>query len=426
MKLELDSFNIMYLIMHLFDIFLTWKLFETFIGGEKKSKKICVIAYFIYYILTSAIFILFNIPILNLIVSIVAFAIVSLTYETDYKHRLSGALFVYLSLFIVETFVAVVTGYYDASFIERGTYENYWGLALMRIFAYIETVIISHYKEIKRGMPISGINWLVTFFVPVATMYIELVFLRSDNVTILNAIISTTIVLLLNFVCIHMYNSLAASYHDKMSLALAQQQKDFYLNQCEMMQESSEQLRAFQHDMKNQLYVVKHLCDEGMNDKASQVLNQYVENIDNSKLYCNTGNLIFDSIINYKLQNAKMKEIQTFLEASIPPQLELEDGDIVIIMGNLLDNAIRAASEAEEKRLWLDINYDRGRLLLNIKNTYSGNIEYKNGVIETTKTDKKNHGYGLSNVRKAVDKYSGQMEITHEDKHFCVQIILYC
>ncbi|MCR5368222.1 GHKL domain-containing protein, partial [Eubacterium sp.] len=47
---------------------------------------------------------------------------------------------------------------------------------------------------------------------------------------------------------------------------------------------------------------------------------------------------------------------------------------------------------------------------------------------KTTKKDTKNHGFGLMNIRLAVEKYDGVMEVTNEtegeEKYFVLTIML--
>ena len=48
-----------------------------------------------------------------------------------------------------------------------------------------------------------------------------------------------------------------------------------------------------------------------------------------------------------------------------------------------------------------------------------------NGAFPTTKPVKEQHGIGLKNVKRIVDKYNGTMAITQQEDIFCVNLILY-
>ena len=69
----------------------------------------------------------------------------------------------------------------------------------------------------------------------------------------------------------------------------------------------------------------------------------------------------------------------------IPEDMKVNDADMIIILGNLLDNAIEACEkikEEAEKRIVLKIRYSMGNLFIQIKNTYNGHLNGKEGCLE--------------------------------------------
>ena len=91
--------------------------------------------------------------------------------------------------------------------------------------------------------------------------------------------------------------------------------------------------------------------------------------------------------------------------------MQLERGDIGVLYGNLLDNAIEACRKVpEEKRfIWLENKYQSGKLLLVITN--SKTME-KNENLKTTKKDSYSHGRGILSVQRVADKYNGTAGFT--------------
>jgi len=122
----------------------------------------------------------------------------------------------------------------------------------------------------------------------------------------------------------------------------------------------------------------------------------------------------------------------------IPPALNVEPSDIAVILGNLLDNALHAVRNVPEKKIMLDIESSKGTLVIVIKNTYDGIVRCAAGDknvsagfaadfvagLASRKTGKE-HGYGLKNIRRAVDKYNGLLEITHDAGTFSAMVFLY-
>ena len=96
-----------------------------------------------------------------------------------------------------------------------------------------------------------------------------------------------------------------------------------------------------------------------------------------------------------------------------------------VVLGNLMENAIEAAYKTDEQYLSLDLRQHKNLLLLTIKNSYCGPLREEEGIFFSKKADIANHGYGLKNVKRIVEKYNGVMEISHTDSIFCVDIMLY-
>ena len=136
-----------------------------------------------------------------------------------------------------------------------------------------------------------------------------------------------------------------------------------------------------------------------------------------------SGNLALDSIINYKLRN--INDINLYIDVCIPKKLEISDVDMTVALGNLLDNAVRAVKESDRKELKINLKYKKGRLILQIENSYK-NIVKSQGKLQTTKKEKQGHGIGLESVREVAERYNGIMQIDYEDNLFVVLVILYC
>jgi sensor histidine kinase regulating citrate/malate metabolism len=96
------------------------------------------------------------------------------------------------------------------------------------------------------------------------------------------------------------------------------------------------------------------------------------------------------------------------------------------ILGNLIDNAIGATKNLDKNRsINLLIKYNKGRIIIKMKNPYIGEIKYKNDTIVTSNADKDNHGIGLLNVKSTVEKYNGIMNIEHSANMFSVAVLIY-
>ena len=189
------------------------------------------------------------------------------------------------------------------------------------------------------------------------------------------------------------------------------------------MQESVDRVKSIRHDMKMHLVALKGYTVE--NKAAADYLNRLLEDIDESVIYSDTGNMDFDSIINYKLRDAGKDAINLDIKMSIPPVMNVDVVDIVTIIGNLLDNALDAVAKVNERFIKLDVELAKGGLFIKMDNSFNGEINYSDEKqIVSLKSGDRN-GYGLKNIRQSVEKYNGYMKITHIENVFSVGIFLY-
>ena len=106
--------------------------------------------------------------------------------------------------------------------------------------------------------------------------------------------------------------------------------------------------------------------------------------------------------------------------------LSVSESDIVTILSNILDNAIEATEKCNTKKMVvLQISkHDQERLLF----IDSSNTCLQESLVEgkryTTKDDKVNHGYGISNIKYVVEKNNGECIIDQKDGLFRIIITI--
>jgi hypothetical protein len=230
------------------------------------------------------------------------------------------------------------------------------------------------------------------------------------------------------FLVFYTSNTLSAVFGERIKSELLSQEREYYLAQCRLMQESMEKMKSYRHDIKLHLAVLKDYT--AGNKAAADYLDGLLGDIGEIDIYSDTGNIAFDSIINYKLRNAKEDNIKLDINVVIPPELNIEVSDVVTILGNLLDNALDAVKKVDQKIIKLDITYSKGNLHIMIDNSFDGVIKYTevSGAEEKcpiTRKDGDESGFGYKNIRRSVDKYNGYIKITHDDRIFSVGILLY-
>ena len=129
--------------------------------------------------------------------------------------------------------------------------------------------------------------------------------------------------------------------------------------------------------------------------------------------------------LNAKYREATGKGIAFALKVNDLSGLRLCDEDIVLILSNLLNNAMEACGHAEEKIIKLKFVLEGEQIVLSVKNSMASMPVVENGVFLTTKTiDAQEHGIGIRNVAETVEKYGGRYAVDFGGEGFLFSVLL--
>lgn len=211
-------------------------------------------------------------------------------------------------------------------------------------------------------------------------------------------------------------------------------------NQVKSLQEHMEEMervyseiRGMKHDMKNTIAVIGQLSKgEGELQEYLADLNQ---SFDRLELRFRTGNTVADTLLNMKYHEAVhlIPDLKMDTENLLFPQdLKIHSYDIGIILGNAVDNAVRACRKRKEKEPEAEVfirfaSLQKGNLLvLKVENSFDGKLVRKPQAEFpiTDKADKENHGMGLANIKNTVEKYHGTMDFMVKGRVFILSMMM--
>lgn len=200
-------------------------------------------------------------------------------------------------------------------------------------------------------------------------------------------------------------------------------------NQC--MQENAkdienmyENVRALRHDMKNHLLCISSMAEEndvrGIRDYTGELLQEQRQS---DKLILFSGNQVLDAIVNSKCSLAEQAGVQ--LRTIVTTAMDtIAPDDIVILLGNALDNAIRAAKSSQAKIVDLHIQPQGTYLSVMVANSIDRSVLDENPALCSTKNAKNEHGFGIKNMRKAVERNHGMIRFYEKDGRFICDALL--
>jgi two-component system, LytTR family, sensor histidine kinase AgrC len=198
-----------------------------------------------------------------------------------------------------------------------------------------------------------------------------------------------------------------------------QTQADKKMSQCLNLNDSYKHqlsdLRARQHDLKNQMAVIREMLDKNpaQNADIATFAQSAGDRIDEISMLLKLNNSAMDMLLYSKYKLAREKGIAFTLKSAVAdfpygPGLLY---DLTAILGNIIDNAIE--SSAEGNKISVEIGEIQDYLYFSVTN--HGNLPSQD--IEKLfspgfSTKGEGRGFGLSNVRSSVMKHGGNIELT--------------
>ena len=196
-------------------------------------------------------------------------------------------------------------------------------------------------------------------------------------------------------------------------------QKQFEYYQSKQADE--ERIKSIYHDMKNHLLVLQNKENNAESKKMIKELQNQIESYEN---YEHTGNSFLDIIIKDKLKIAKEKQIDLMVAIDFKDINFIEPLDISTIFGNSIDNAIEGVEKVSKENRVILVKAGKVNNFISIVVENNYNENEKLGNRRTTKKDNFLHGYGISNIKNAVEKYNGTCTITKENGKFILKILI--
>lgn len=397
---------------------------------KPRGRFMCIFSYFLYFVVAAVAHGLENF-FTSFLVKAAATGLIVFQYDGGVKKKAAGAGFALALMYLCEFAAAFFFG----ELLQNGT-PNVSALLISKLLNFMIVLIVKRIADHKSKAACSKAysdrhsecyteaDWSAAALVPISTAVLGMTVIRSAQSAAVTVMAVITILFLDAFI-FFLFDKLAENYRQKSELARVEREKAAYIEQCAVAMSSQDELRKFRHDINNRLGMLKIFSDNGDLGAVREFLSEMLPSVGSGDRICYTRNAAVDGILNCKLEKVLECGARVETDLNVPYQMFINTNDLTLIMGNLLDNIAEAlAAVRNEKYCLIRIKYSKSRLLIHLKNSYENNISYKDGNLESGKSDGGSHGIGLRSVRDVVDKYNGYMDITHDGKYFDVKIIL--
>lgn len=178
-------------------------------------------------------------------------------------------------------------------------------------------------------------------------------------------------------------------------------------------------IRRLKHDLANHLAVAVTLPEAQREDYIKSLMEDSA--FGRSLQYC--ADPVVNAVLTVKEEQMSRYGIRLEARIDIPKELPFEKTDICALFSNALDNAGEACRRLPEAEREVSVKSraQKGLFCLEVTNPTVG--AQKNLLLQTSKADKENHGFGLRSMKEVVERNRGAMEIRVEGERF--EVFLY-
>lgn len=406
---------VLYILSSAFQVYELRMVLQCFLGKRKVKKVTELIAYLLLFGIMTVPYYVIRVPIITLFCSLGGVIAITSIYAGKAKEKILSAFFSFGIMMLTECVVAVISGYLGEDFFAKSEFHSTFGTVILPIIMLIIVLIIQNLKNIGNGQEISLRYWFICVMLPSISILLFYFFYDQEQLNRVELLLCTGIIFLINLLVFFLYDGV------KESLAMKYKAREY-----EMILQTNQRLRQQSHDFLKHISMIAYLNEKCEYEQVQKYLSELRENVYVERKFSDSQNIVFDHVLNYKIQQASQRGISVNLTIKIPFELECSIHDINILFSNLLDNAMEAVENIEEKQIDIQVVYQKKKLFIEIQNPYEvTKIKKQGDTLLTNKDNRELHGYGLKNVKKIVDKYDGVFDVNYQEGIFCVNICLF-
>lgn len=186
-----------------------------------------------------------------------------------------------------------------------------------------------------------------------------------------------------------------------------------------------EQQKRKSHEFNNHLVAIKGMLEQGRTSELLEYVNVIVAKEKKLSTKINTHHAIINAILNTKYEETRQKDITFIMKISDLSDITICDEDIVVLLSNLLNNAIEACEKSKEKMIKMKFVVENNQIILAVKNSIADIPVSVDGELISSKEDNEDsHGFGMKNIVEVIKKYNGKHVIDFDEKWFSISMII--
>lgn len=419
-------------VLYIFSMLISLAFFNRGYAKRLKSNILIILIGFALFISSSFIFTLFNNEIINLSFTfLINFIFAISCFKISVKDSMIFS--VLLDAIIFSTELLTIFIYTSIFKAPTDLYKN--NLTIFIILSSISKILFLAVSQllmfvIKKGgyRDSNSKQFLPLFIFPILIMASSFVFLLlalKTEVSVQYQIAISVISVLSIFACIFTFIYYQLLSDNEAKVNELEREKQFYdLNNTylDVLQHQNEELQMMFHDTKHHYLALSNF--DSITEVRAYIEKLYPDLEQKNKIKI-SSNKMLDLILNKYIVICKNKGIKFNYEVKTVNLSYIDDSELLIILNNILDNAVEAATKSKDKTIEFSLWHINSMDMLSVINSCDSPPVQKHRQLLTTKGNSQRHGFGTKIIEKYAKKNNGKFEWFYDnaERQFHLSIV---
>lgn len=389
--------------------------------------------YLVLYIATVAVALLdmypgtMGIKVLISVLELMAFCAVF--YKVELKQCIFFSVLNYSLLFLTDIFSLLIENILNSRDVLYASGLNFWLLPMKMVRVFLLFVLRRIWKGKNSYRQLSHKEWQKFGMVPlftVASMLLMYFCYSGERKEQAVYLFIAAVLIMINLLVLVLMQDILVKGELLRESALTDQKKESQLAHYRDMQAVYERQGRKIHDYKNQIRTMQVLLKEGDVQSAVGLAERLTESISVEMAAVNTNHPVLNAVLNQKFHAAREQGVSMIFRVGDMSGMRLDGEETVILLSNLLDNAIhecvKVVCTGRKAVINIKLVQEGGKMIFSVKNPVAEKVQVTDGIVLDSNGGM--HGVGLMNVKAVVDKYGGDFAISCDQEKFQAVVMI--
>ena len=318
----------------------------------------------------------------------------------------------------IYVFISIVTG----SGVGAGNWMV-WGLRIGLNLFFLLTYLLFFkkklrriYREMQSGYGMTVVISCLTFVIMTALTFFN-AYQKEKSVPYIFLITLSYLFMLIIYVLLFYFMAKANHAYQFRQIKLHERLFAEQINTYEQMEQNERKARR---DFRHHNMVVMELAEQNNCEGILAYLREYERIEDEKENRSFSANYAVNSLVSAYVKKAEQSGIKIKTRIRLKDKFGISDVDLVSVLANMMDNALKGCMEAEEHWAEVIVQQKNSMILLACKNACADHVLFCDGL----PCARDHEGIGVEGSINTAEKYDGSADFYVRDGAFICRVLL--